>query len=79
MANERGALMVWWILTPGGVWYNKTAYSLIGCIGVAISTEDNGHGRKVCQDRGDIKGRRYMGGSLRAMIYTNMHNVPLSN
>ena len=56
MANERGALMAWWTRTPGGVWYNKTAYKLIGSIGMAISTEDNEHGRKVCQERaGNIR------------------------
>ncbi len=41
--------MAWWTLTPGGVWYNNKAHRLIGCIGMAISTEDDGHGRKVCQ------------------------------
>ena len=55
MANERGALMAWCILTPGGVWYNKTAYRVMGCIGMAIFTEDNGHGRKICQDREHIR------------------------
>ncbi len=55
MANERGALIAWWILAPGGVWYEKTAYRLVGCIGMAIFTEDNWYGRKVCQDRGDIR------------------------
>ena len=31
--------------------FNKTAYRLKGCIGMAILTEDNGHGRKVCWPR----------------------------
>ena len=65
MANERGALIAWWILTAGGIRYNKTAYRLVGCIGTAIFTEDNWYGREVCQDREErYKGRKYTGGSL---------------
>ena len=61
MANEGGALMAWCVLTPGGVWYNKTAYRLMGCIGMAVSTEANAHGGKIRQHirTGNIWGDLY--------------------